>query len=56
MKEEESGKQKTKEEKQRLKTLGIKRSGRDRSEMGTKGGLSRVFPALKGFFGCSIVN
>lgn len=34
--EEESGKRKTKEEKQRLKTLGIKRSGRDRSEKGMR--------------------
>lgn len=36
MREEESGKQKTKEEKQRLKTQGIKRPGRDRSEKGMK--------------------
>ncbi len=36
MREEESGKQKTKEEKQRLKTLGIRQPGRDGSEIGMK--------------------
>lgn len=44
-----------KDKRGKTKTLGIKRPGRDRNEKGMKA-YYRVFPALKGFFGCAFVH